>query len=138
MKSRRARILTAVLVVLTAVFFGHEIPDRIQIDGASIELIGLMTLMNTQYAEDYSHAGFRRIKVGMSEQVVLNILGKPLKRIGPYQKHPCGTTQCPGEGHYLSLVYSMPPNLRNTNYRGRCVTLDDGAVVEIHGDFHAD
>lgn len=138
MKSRRARILIAVLVVLTALFLGFEIPDRIKIDGPSVELTGLMTLMNTQYSEDYSHAGFRKIQVGMTEQQVLDILGEPLTRVGPYKKHPCGTTQCPGEGHFLSLVYSMPPNLRNTNYRARYVTLDDGAVVEIHGDFHAD
>lgn len=126
------------LVVLTALFFGYEIPDRIRIDGPSVELMGLLTLMNTQYAEDYSHAGFRKIKTGMTERQVLDILGKPLKRIGPYQDHPCGTTQCPAEGHYLSLVYSMPPNLRNTNYRARNLTLDDGSVVKIHGDFHAD
>lgn len=138
MKNRTIRILVAAVAVATALFFGYEVPDRIRIDGASVEMIGLMTLMNTQYSKDYSHAGFRRIKVGMSEQEVLDILGEPLKRVGPYADHHCGTTECPPKGSYLSLVYSMPPNLRNTNYRARHITLDQGVVAEIHGRFSAD
>ena len=138
MKYRPAWTFASAVVVLTALFFGYEVPDRIKIDGASVELIGLMTLMNTQYSDDYSHAGFRQIRRGNTEQDVLDILGEPLKRIGPYADHPCGTTECPPEGSYLSLVYSMPPNLRNTNYRARYVTLNSGVVVEIHGRFSAD
>jgi len=138
MKSRVVWILASAIAVFTALFFGYEVPDRTRIDGLSTELMGLLVFMNTQYADDYSHAGFRRIKVGKSEQEVLDILGEPLSRIGPYSKHPCGTTQCPGEGRYLSLVYSMPPNLRNTNYRARHVTLNNGVVVEIYGRFSAD
>lgn len=67
MKNRTTWILTSAMAVLTALFFGYEVPDRIRIDGLTTEGV----LMNTQYADDYSHAGFRRIKARMTEKEVL-------------------------------------------------------------------
>jgi len=131
MKNRTTWILASAMAVLAALFFGYEVPDRIRIDGLTTEGV----LMNTQYADDYSHAGFRRIKVGMSEQEVLDILGEPLSRLGPYAY---GNERFPENGHYVSLIYSSPPNLRNTNYRARVVLMDNGAVIEVYGRFSAD
>ncbi len=135
MNRRPAWILAAVMAALVALFFGYEVPDRIMIDGLSTEGTGLMTLMNTQYADGYSHAGFRRIRVGMCEQEVLDILGEPLRREGPYTQ---GYERFPQKGHYVCLIYSSPPNLRNTNYRARAVLMDSGVVVEVYGRFSAD
>lgn len=131
MKSRAAWILTSAIAVPTALFFGYEVPDRIRIDGLTAEGI----LMNTQYADDYSHAGFRRIKVGMSEQEVLDILGEPLRRLGPYVDGFDGFAE---KGQYVAWIYSMPPNLRNTNYRARSVLMNHGVVVSVSGHFYAD
>lgn len=119
------------MAVLIALFFVFEVPDRVRIDGLTTEGV----LMNTQYADDYSHAGFRRIKVGMTEQEVLDILGEPLSRLGP---NAYGNERFPEKGHYVSLIYSTPPNLRNTNYRARVLRMNNGAVLEVYGRCRAD
>jgi|GEM_PF-2209040 len=134
MKNRTTWILTSAMAVLTALFFGYEVPDRIRIDGLTTEGV----LMNTQYADDYSHAGFRRIKARMTEKEVLDILGEPLSRFGPYTSYGIGNTHFPEKGQYVCLQYSKPPNLINTNYRARLVVLDNGMVVEVYGRFSAD
>ncbi|MBL7945023.1 MAG: hypothetical protein JNN32_03095 [Flavobacteriales bacterium] len=134
----QALAVTTDLTAIASLIHDYGIVDRIKIDGAPLELTGLFTLMNTQYAEDYSHAGFRQIRIGHTEKDVLELLGEPLNRIGPYGVHPCGTTECPPEGNYMCFVYSMPPNLRRTNYRGRVVILEGEVVVEVEARFNAD
>lgn len=138
--TKYAQVLASLvdIAAIAGLVLGYGVMDRMRIDGAHIEMIGLFTLMNTQYSDDYSHASFRRIRRGDTEQEVLDLLGEPLMRIGPYGVHPCGSTECPPEGSNLSLVYSMPPNLRNTNYRSRIVVLESGVVTEVKGRFHAD
>lgn len=126
-------ILSSATVLITAFLVGYEVPDRIRIDGLSTELAGLMTLTNTRYADGYSHAGFRRIRVGMSEQEVLDILGEPL-----YRERPYAFRGSPEKTWFVSLVYSAPPDHKNSSFRSRAVLIHHGQVAEILGHFVAD
>ncbi len=127
------RILSSATVLITAIFFGYEVPDRIRIDGLHTELAGLMTLMNTRYADGYSQAGFRRIRMGMSEKEVLDILGEPF-----YRWRPNAFKGFPEKTWYVSLVYSRPPNHKNSSFRSRAVVVYKGVVTGVFGHFVAD
>jgi hypothetical protein len=131
MNRRSACIAASLLAGAYAFFFGYEVPDRIQIDGLSTELVP----MNTHYADGYSHAGFRRIRIGMSEQEVLDILGEPLD---PYELFTPRNPLSPEKVREAYLLYSRPPSLKDTNYRCRVVVMDKDVVVEIIGHFVAD
>lgn len=125
--------LATILFSLLLGLYYHSAVDRIRMDGYSAEVFDLFLATDTQYADGYSHEGFSRIKVGMKEQEVLDILGEPLARWRPYD-HP--NTPFPERKHFVGLEYSRSPSTRN--YRLREVFLDNGVVADMVGFFYHD
>lgn len=125
----------ALVPVLLCFLFGwaiwHQVPDRIKIDGLGGELVALLSSMDTEYADDYSHSGFNRIQVGMSEKEVLRVLGEPLVRCRPYMH-----TRSKHKAHIVSFEYSESPS--STNYRLRQVYMNQGIVEEKIGRIYLD
>ena len=105
--------------------------DRIVLDGTEGEIFGLIFSTDTKYSKGYTHDNFAKIKVGMTEKEVLNILGEPLLRWLPYQY---GNFQ--SKKHFIGLQYSESPS--GTNYRLRQVYLDKGIVAETIHYFYND
>jgi len=90
-------------------------------------------LPDTEYAEDYSHAGFAQIEIGMSGQEVLDILGQPLTRWQPYGRKK---TRFKDKAHFVGLQYSHSPT--STHYMLRQIYLDRGVVAEKIGYYYGD
>lgn len=105
------------------------------IDGVVGEPFDLLGCTDTQYAEGYTHWGFDRIEVGMTEDEVFAILGEPLYRWAPYGGRST-SRRFPAKAHFVGLAYSRSPS--STHYRLRQVNLDNGVVAEIRGYFYVD
>lgn len=91
-------------------------------------LDGLWGLVNiifedTRYAEGYSASRFKRVKVGMTSQQVLYLLGEPL---GKY----------PVEGGLEGWRYSESPS--DSDYRVRVILFSSGRVVKIIAEYYVD
>ncbi|WP_192821069.1 hypothetical protein [Rufibacter sp. LB8] len=127
---KRYIIKITALVLLTSLFWGVTI-DRIKIDGISGEVWELFLSTDTKYSDGYSHAGFNKIKVGMTEKEVKKILGEPLIRWTPYR-----FTSIQQKEHYIGFQYSQSPS--DTHYRIRQVYLNNGTVAEVIGSFYVD
>lgn len=88
--------------------------DRVKLDGISGEVYGIMFGPSTKYSTGYSDKAFLKIKPGMTEKEVLEILGEPVGRFKPYSyevdsvfntglRYAKGAT---GDSHYrLRLIY---------------------------------
>jgi hypothetical protein len=134
MSTPRSTVLFAIPIILVVSYAAFALP-RIRIDGFIGEPFDLLGWTDTQYAEGYSHWGFKRIEVGMTEQEVMAILGEPLYRWAPYGGRST-SKRFPEKAHFIGLVYSRSPS--STHYRLRQVNLDKGVVVEIRGYFYVD
>lgn len=119
------------LCALVALALWNEVPDRIKIDGVGGEVASLFVRMDTEYADGYSHSGFNRISIGMTEREVLSILGEPLQRWQPYKR-----TRFKEKANYVGLEYSRSPTSKN--FRLREVYMDRGVVAEKIGYFYLD
>lgn len=71
-------------MLLLGIFWGAT-PQRLKIDGISGELWDLVLSTDTKYSDGYSDSGFNQVKVGMSKQEVIEILGEPLAIWSPYK-----------------------------------------------------
>lgn len=131
MKRKLLWIVPAAICLVAAVLLALEASERIRIDGPGAELLSLMAPTETEYAEGYSHAGFNKIRIGMSEQEVLDILGEPLTRWAPYRP-----PRFPDKAQIVGLEYSRSPSSKS--YRLRQVNIDKGVVAEIRGYFYVD
>ena len=134
MKRRLLWTVPATICLLAVVAFAFSAHERIRIDGAKAELLSLLVALDTEYAPGYSHAGFNKIRIGLTEQEVLDILGEPLSRWSPYSYR--GKTRWPEKAHFVALAYSRSPSSKS--YRLRQVILDNGVVAEIRGYFYGD
>lgn len=123
---RRSRYI--ILIAVIAMFCVWWVRrDLIALDGFKGELCGLVFKTDTRYAAGYHHQKFRAIKIGMTEQQVIEILGEPLSRWQPYGGE---------KGHFVGLQYSESPS--STHYRLRQVYLDHGMVAEVISYFYLD
>jgi len=134
MAKRLGTLFTAaVLFSLLLGIYYHIAADRIRIDGFSGEVCDLLLMTDTKYADGYSQEGFSRIRKGMTEHEVLDILGEPLARWSPYDfPH----TPYPEKAHFVGLEYSRSPSSKN--YRLREVYLDNGVVAQVIGYLYWD
>ncbi len=130
----RLSLYLALLVVALASYAALTAP-RIRIDGFLAEPFDLLGLTDTHYAEGYTHRGFNRIDMGMTEREVISILGEPLYRWSPYGSLNV-SKRFPEKAHYIALTYSHSPS--STHYRLRQVIIDRGVVKEIRGYFYVD
>jgi hypothetical protein len=112
-------VLLLILVVLALGFLHFYLLDGL--DGWFFSLPGKEA---TYYSKGYSDSGFRRIKIGMSEEDVLTILGEPLAR----QETP--------EEKQTSWRYSG--RRIDTDYRERVIIFENGKVKKKISDYYVD
>jgi len=124
MKKRFRFISIASLLILAYFIFQR---DAIKLDGLSGEIFGLLIESDTQYSGKYSHKKFSKLRVGMTEEQVVNLIGEPLSKWQPYTGE---------KSHYIGFVYSKSPS--STNYRYRLVNFEHGKVAEIVSYFYTD
>ena len=104
-------------------FFNYH---RIQIDGLNGELYCLLNGDDTQYAADFSDRNFIKIKNGMTEKQVKDLLGQPLT-IFSYDSLYNKTTF--EKGHCIGLKYT--DHLSGGSFHLRIIHLDYGKVVKV-------
>ena len=121
-------IWLAVIMLMGFIYYTCR-RDVIKLDGILGELLMLIASPETRYAKHYTHSGFTKVQKGMTEQEVMNILGKPLVR-WPCNKNFSTNT------HYVCLQYSESPS--GTHYRLRQVCLDNGKVAEVIACYYID
>lgn len=78
---------------------------------------------DTEFSKGYSDEGFLKIKEGMMEIEVINLLGEPICRWEP-------------KDNYVGFQYSQSKG--STHYRLRQVYLSEGEVKEIIGYYYID
>lgn len=131
MKKKHYQLVAIVLgFFIVAVFWGVT-PDRLKIDGVSGEIWDLVYATDTKYADGYSDKRFDEVKIGMTEQEVLDALGEPLTQWNPYQN-----TRFHDKANFIGFQYSMSPT--DTHYRLRQVYFNEGVVAEKIGYFYVD
>lgn len=106
---------------------------RVQIDGLAGEKYCLEHGEDTRYSPKFSHQNFAKIKVGMKEKEVIDLLGEPLTRFSYASKFKKEEFE---KGHFIGLKYSDSPTSKN--YRLRIIQLDYGIVVGILGEVYYD
>ena len=110
--------IAATLSVLIAFTPSHFYP----LDGLDGWLIGLTLTEDTVYAAGYSDAAFRQVRVGMTADTVLGILGRPLRvRTDPYALRSRA-----GEASDECWAYTLTPG--DTHYRQRLICFFNGIV----------
>jgi hypothetical protein len=90
---------------------------------AAVVLLGLLViapLRNTRTAPGYTERAFRTIKVGDSEERVIDMLGEPLER-APSRSDPS----------YIYLWYAKPIG-PSENHLLRNVVVRDGEVTQVY------
>jgi len=78
---------------------------------------------DTVFSENYTDKGFLKIKKGMAEEEVIEIIGKPLARSIM-------------EENFIILQYSKSE--RSTHYRFRNIILINGIVTDVIGYYYVD
>ncbi len=120
----------ATAVVLFA-FGGFELQRHLRrcaqefaLDGGGGCLTPLVFREDTEYASGYSAPAFQQLRLGMTEQEVLALLGSPLDRWPRMESGEVGWqwTRSPG----------------SNSYRVRSVVFRSGRVVEIFHEFYID
>jgi hypothetical protein len=104
----------------------------IKLDGLSGEILGLIFKTDTKYSDLYSDKKFNKIKIGMSEHDVLEIIGTPITKWKPYLNNE----NYIDKSNYEGFVYSESPS--STHYRLRQINFNNGKVAEIISYFYVD
>jgi hypothetical protein len=122
------RFLAGLIFVALVAFIGGLIfVNNYLLDGIHgwfvSRVLGFGKDEDTEYSRGYSDQAFRTIKVGMTEQEVLAILGPPLERAS------LGGTR-------ETWRWSRSPGSKS--YRVRAVVFEARRVVAIHREFYVD
>ena len=129
MKKRTYLLLTVFILVVIDFCVN---PDRIMLDGFTGEIAGLFLKTDTVFSSGYSHYKFNRLKTGMSETEVIDIIGPPLAEWRQYENNRFH----PDKQQYITYLYSQSPS--SINYRLRQVSFDRGRVAELKAYFYFD
>ena len=133
MTNRQQKITKIVLVFISLfIIYVTFNFNRIKIDGFAVELLSITFGADTHYAVKYSDNNFLKIKIGMTEQNVYSLIGKPLSKY-PAKRldlNPIDTTR------FVGLSYSESPS--GDDYRERAIELDNGIVVKVIGELYVD
>ena len=81
---------------------------------------------DTVYAPRYTDSSFRKIKIGMTEQDVMELVGKPLEAYAVERRG----RQCVG--------WRFSRSEKGTSYKVRSILFSDGRVFEVFRDFYLD
>ena len=81
---------------------------------------------DTVYAPQYSNAGFRKIAVGMTDEDVIRLVGKPLETYSVSL----------GGKQYIGWRFSRSAN--GASYRIRALLFREGRVSKIFREFYLD
>ena len=120
---RRLKMLAIAALVSGSVALGLDSYLLDGIDGLFFSKLALGG-EDTQYASGYTDGGFRAIRIGVSKEEVLGILGSPLKL-------------WPDEHEGLEIWgYTSTPS--DSNYRIRVVQFRGGVVVDKVSEFYVD
>lgn len=94
--------------------------------------------LHTEYAPNYSVDKFKQLKVGMSEQDVVMLVGEPFDRLPDTS---CmlvrGGEQCRIISPKVTWYYSRQDET-DTDYYVRYVEIEDGKVTQVVKSFYAD
>ncbi len=115
--------------------------DRIKLDGFFAEIESSFFFDDTKYSGEYTHGKYLKIKLGMTENEVLEILGKPLATFKPHehskkykyllQKSKSFNLYYPNDTSLIKhnvYVYSFHPS-RGYYYRMRHICFDENKKV---------
>lgn len=119
-------LLNVILIYLTSHF------NRVCLDGIEGEFFGSILCTDTKYSTEYSHKKFNAIRIGMTDEEVVDILGQPLITWLPYRNNRL----FPEKKNYVGFQYSESPS--STHYRLRQINFSKGRVVEIKSYFYVD
>lgn len=97
------------------------------IDGISGLVFGTLCREDTVYARGYSDSGFRKVRLGMTDQEVEKLIGRPLTT---------WPTPESASGSNTGARWSFSPG--DTNYRCRVLLFRDHRVVVKHAEFYVD
>ncbi len=122
-------ILVPLIIVTIHLMFNYH---RITIDGERAEIFSFMLGEDTRYSDKFTHYNFTKIKLGMTEQQVLALLGQPLSKFAYHWVD----NKTFNSGRFIGLKYSDSPT--SDNYRLRIIHLDKGVVVRVMGEFYFD
>ena len=103
----------------------------VKLDGIGGEVCGLFLHTDTKYSKNYSHRKFDKIKIGMTQNEVISILGEPLVRWNPYIRDNSSVKKL-----HCAFEYSISPS--DTHYRLRSVRFFNGKVKEVQNCFYWD
>lgn len=126
---RRKLLIAIFLIFITHLLFNYH---RIKIDGWGAEWFSILFGEDTVYSNDFSNRNFRKIKIGMTEKQVLDLLGQPLSKFA----YRWVNNKTYNNKRFIGLKYSETPN--GGDYRLRIIYIDKGIVVGIMGEFYLD
>lgn len=113
-----AVIIAAVLSMPFGLMLGHSF----LMDGLDGWLLGLTLTEDTVYAAGYSDSAFRQVKIGMTADAVVSILGDPLR----FRSDPYALRVRAGRTSGECWAYTLTPG--NTHYRQRLICFSNGIV----------
>lgn len=123
-KARRRALVIACSLVAAGVAIFILLP----IDGYGGWVLSFLAdKEDTVYASGYSDEGFRRIRPGMSEQEVVDLLGAPLEKYSFEDDH--GVQR-------VGWRYSK--SAHGQSFRIRAVVFDEGRVKSVFREFYLD
>jgi hypothetical protein len=117
-------------IILCAIYISIRW-NYIRLDGITGEICGIFFHTDTKYSMNYSHHKFVQVKIGMTENEVINILGEPIKRWNPYLGDDYNI-----KNNYIAFEYSISPS--DTHYRLRSVHFFKGKVNLVNNCFYLD
>ena len=94
------------------------------LDGLHGRIFKLIEGAETDYAKGYTNEAFRRIKVGQTQDEVIEIVGEPFN----YERVKLRSRS--------RWMYSRSPNSRHYLHRG--IRFEDGHVIEVEHHFYFD
>jgi hypothetical protein len=115
----RKRVIAATVgALLTA-----TLAQVVLLDGWPGTLLSWVEGHDTRYAAGYTPLGFLRVRRGMTEAEVIDLLGRPLDRYAPAPD---------------SVSLSWTRSAHKSNYRVRVVVLRAGRVASKHSELYMD
>lgn len=96
-------------------------------DGWEAAVVSLFYRTDTEFSTAYTETGFSRLKIGMSQKEVLDILGKPLD---VFRVHSIDG------GNSMGWRYTKSPG--DHSYRVRVVIFEGEKVSRILSEFYVD
>ena len=129
---RTVNWIVVTIVAILAVLFALTLMHFYLLDGLDGWLFSQGFTEDTIYAAGYGDAAFRRVRVGMTADTVLSILGDPLRtRTDPYALRSRA-----GETSDECWAYTKTPG--DTHYRQRLICFSDGIVSTKESSYWVD